>query len=128
MDVYDKLMEQCGFDAARAADYKATLVKGLDKLLVTEADVRFAVTERLPTCWTLELAGIRKLLGCWLREFIRIAIPAPNEERACYTYFAQPGMAYLQPVKIADPNIQVGAPDWVASFVGAGFFNVHFFF
>ncbi len=124
MDVYDKLMEQCGFDEERAASYKPTLIKGLDKLLVNEENVQFAVTERLPKCWTLELEGIRKLLGCWLREFVRVAVPEENEQRSCHTYFAQPGMAYLQPVKIADPNIQIGVPDWVASFVGAGFFNV----
>jgi benzoyl-CoA reductase/2-hydroxyglutaryl-CoA dehydratase subunit BcrC/BadD/HgdB len=124
MDVYDQLMELCGFEKERAESYKPTLKKGLEKLLVTEENVKFAVTKRLPDCWSLELKGIRKLLGCWLREFIRIAVPAPEEERLCHTYFAQPGMAYLQPVKIADPRIQIGVPDWVGSFVGAAFFNV----
>ncbi len=124
MDVYDTLMEQCGFEPEHAKSYKPTLIKGLEKLLVKEENVKFAVTQRLPKCWSLDLMGIRKLLGCWLREFIRIAVPAPEEERLCHTYFAQPGMAYLQPIKLADPKIQIGVPDWVGSYVGASFFNV----
>jgi benzoyl-CoA reductase/2-hydroxyglutaryl-CoA dehydratase subunit BcrC/BadD/HgdB len=124
MDSYDKLMEICGFEPDEAVEYKPTLKQGLAKLLVTEKDVEFAVTERIPQCWSIHLKGIRKLLGCWLREYIRVAVPEPGETRLCHTYFAQPGMAYLHPIKLADPTIQIGAPDWVASFVGSSFFNV----
>lgn len=124
MDSYDKLMEICGFETGEAIEYKPTLKQGLEKLLVTETDVEFAITERLPQCWSIQLKGIRKLLGCWLREYIRIAIPEPGETRLCHTYFVQPGMAYLHPIKLADPTIQIGLPDVVASLVGSAFFNV----
>lgn len=124
MDEYDELLNLCGFQPDEAREYKPTLKKGLDKLLVTQDDVKFAVKERLPKCWSLHLEGMRKILGCWLREYIRIVQPTPEEKRICHTYFPQPGMAYLHPIKLADPTIQVSIPDFIASFVGAAFFNV----
>jgi len=124
MDVYDELLKLCGFEPGEAKDYKPTLKEGLGKLLVTEDDVRFAVTERLPKCWSVNLEGMRRVLGCWLREYIRLAIPTPDETRICHTFFPQLGMAYLHPIKLADPTVRVGLPDFLATFVGAAFFNV----
>ena len=44
--------------------------KASEKLGLTEEDVRFAVQERLPEHFALELEGIRKLLGCFVKETI----------------------------------------------------------
>lgn len=124
MDSHDRLLGICGFEPEEAAQYKPILKEGLARLLVTEKDVDFAVTDRLPQCWSIHLKGIRQLLGCWLREYIRIVIPGPGETRLCHTYLVQPGMAYLHSVKLADPAIRIGLPDVVASLVGSGFFNI----
>ena len=124
MDEYDELLNLCGFEPNEAKDYRPTLEDGLERLQVTQEDVRFAVEERLPKCWSVHLQGMRKILGCWLREYIRIAIPTAEETRICHTCFPQLGMAYLHPIKLADPSVRIGIPDILASVVGSSFFNV----
>lgn len=124
MDVYDELMKLCGFEPDEAKEYKPILKEGLGKWLVTEDDVRFGVTERLPKCWSTNLEGMRKILGCWLKEFIRVVMPTPEETRICHVLYPQPGMLYLEPIKRADPTVQVGVPDMLATLVGSAYFGV----
>jgi len=126
-DVYDELMELLGWEPEEARDFKPELKEGLKKLLVQPEDVKLAVKERLPKYFTLDSPGMRWLLRIWLRDFVRLGCPTPEEkDRNLLIGGIFPNVAMLQclPFKVADPAIQIHATDWVADHVGEVFFHV----
>lgn len=71
-NVYEDFLRLTGFEEAEMPKYLPEWRKASAKLGLTEEDVRFATEKQLPTYFAIELEGIRKLLGCFVRETIEI--------------------------------------------------------
>ena len=69
-NIYEDFLRLTGFEEEEMPEYLPEWRKASERLGLTEEDVRFAVQERLPGHFAVELEGIRKLLGCFVKETI----------------------------------------------------------
>jgi hypothetical protein len=69
-DVYQDFLRLTGFAEDEMATYLPEWRQAAQRLGLTEEDVRFAVEKQIPAYFTIELEGIRKLLGCFVKETI----------------------------------------------------------
>ena len=80
-NTYEDFLRITGFEEEEMAEYLPEWRKASEKLGLTEEDVRFAVEERLPAHFALELEGIRKLLGCFVKETIDLTKATEYKQR-----------------------------------------------
>ena len=48
-------------------------VEGSKVLGLTEEDIEYSMKEYIPQNWEIEYLGVRKMLGCYVREMIEIS-------------------------------------------------------
>lgn len=123
MDQYDQLLETCDFSKEEARDYMPTLKEGLKKWGVGPDKVNDAVKLYLPTYFDLSIPAMRKMLGVWLKEYIKIPT-MPKDKIIVDSILPQTDLSMLYSFKAADPDrVWVGFLDWIAVLVGGGFFR-----
>ena len=69
-DTYEKFLRLTGFEEAEIPEYLPEWHRASEKLGLTENDVKFATEKWIPANFGVELAGVRKLLGCLVKEAI----------------------------------------------------------
>jgi len=69
-DVYEDFLRLTGFEEDEIPKYLPEWYKASEKLGLTEDDIKFATKEWIPAHFEVKLKGIRKLLGCYIREAI----------------------------------------------------------
>jgi len=69
-DIYEDFLRLTGFEEDEVPQYLPEWRKASEKLGLTEDDIRFAVEERIPTYFEVKLEGVRKILGCFIKETI----------------------------------------------------------
>jgi len=99
---------------------------GCEKLGLTEDDVKFATEERLPAYFAVELEGIRKLLGCFVKETVDLTKANEYKERGVkVVYGILPAILhYYYALKLTAPDkVYVSFPDIFLTMVMNGFFH-----
>ena len=79
-DYYDELLEICGFEAEEIDQERVRIAKAFRKLELGPEDMDRAVT------WVSDnhdvgLAGVRKMLGIWLKELIDLVLAKDEGKR-----------------------------------------------
>ena len=69
-DIYAELLSLAGFEEPELTRTLPDWIEASRKLGLSEEDVRHAVVEWIPAHFDIELTGIRKLIGAFLREAI----------------------------------------------------------
>ncbi|HEX76096.1 MAG TPA: hypothetical protein G4O12_05885, partial [Dehalococcoidia bacterium] len=109
---YDELLKLCGFEDDEIKKEKPRIDKAFQKLGIGPEDMETAKN------WVrqnhdVELLGVRKLLGAWLKELIDLVLARDEGKKVVYYGFpsiAGPGMA----IKVAAPEtLYCACPDVV---------------
>jgi hypothetical protein len=125
-NAYEDFLRLTGFEEEEMAKYLPEWRKASEKLGLTEEDVRFAVQERLPAHFALELEGIRKLLGCFVKETIDLTKATEYKRRGTkIVYGILPAVLHFYyALKLTAPEkIFVSFPDIFITFVMNSFFH-----
>ena len=72
-NTYEKFLRLVGFEEDEMARYVPEWRKASEKFGLTEEDIRFATEEFIPTNYDIELKGVRKLIGAYIKETIELA-------------------------------------------------------
>ncbi|MBA7480611.1 hypothetical protein ES707_16073 [subsurface metagenome] len=125
-DIYEDFLRLTGFEEDEMSKYLPEWRKASQKLGLTEEDVKFAVEEQLPTYFAIELEGIRKLLGCFVREAIDLTKASEYKERGVkIVYGILPALLHFYyALKLTAPDkVFVSFPDIFLTFVLNSFFH-----
>jgi len=113
-NIYEDFLRLNGFEEDEMSEYIPEWRKACDKLGLTEDDVKFATEERLPTYFAVELEGIRKALGCFVKETIDLTKANEYKERGVkIVYGILPTILhYYYALKLTAPDkVYVSFPD-----------------
>jgi len=119
---YDELLKICGFEVEEINREKSRIEKALKKLQIGPEDMDTAEN------WVrqnhdVELLGVRKLLGAWLKELIDLVLARDEGKKVVYYGFptiAGPGMS----IKMAAPEEVFSAcPDVILCHTMGQIFN-----
>ena len=69
-NAYEDFLRLTGFEEGEMSTYLPEWRGASKKVGLTERDVAFAVKEWIPTHFDIELEGVRKSIGAFLKEFI----------------------------------------------------------
>ncbi|MGV8075140.1 MAG: 2-hydroxyacyl-CoA dehydratase [Syntrophobacteraceae bacterium] len=92
MAYYSELLGLCAFDESDITSQKQRIERALKILGLDAADTDRAV-ERVKKYFDIELLGVRKLLGLWLKELFDLALA--REEGKKIIYFGYPPFQYI---------------------------------
>ena len=118
---YNKLFELCGFEVEEIDKERLRIERALQKLRLTHQDVEKAEV------WVrenhdVELMGVRKLLGIWLKELIDL-ISAKDEGRKV-VYYGFPTIAGpAAAIAAASEEVYCTCPDAVLCYTMGQIFN-----
>lgn len=84
--MYSELLELCGFEPAEAEKEKPRIDKAFKIWGITAEDVKRA-EERIKRFFDLELAGMRKIRGIWLKEFVDMTLAKEEGKKVVYSSF-----------------------------------------
>jgi len=125
-DIYEDFLRLTGFEEAEMPKYLPEWRKASAKLGLTEDDVRFATEERIPAHFAVELEGVRKILGCLIKEAIDLTKASEYKERGVkIVYGIMPAVLhYYYALKLAAPDkVYVSFPDIFLADVMNGLFH-----
>lgn len=119
---YDKLLKICGFEDKEIKKEKLRIDKAFERLKLGPEDMRIA-EEWVRQNHDVDLVGVRKLLGAWVRELIDLVLAKDEGKKIVYYGFPSiqgPGMA----IKAAAPDeLYVSCPDVVLCHTLGQIFN-----
>lgn len=98
----------------------------INKIGLTEDDIKYAMNIWIPANWDITLKGVRMCIGAYIREFIQInKIKEYRAKGVKIVYGISPSHSSLfRAIKLSDENnIFVSYPDFLYSIVIGGFFN-----
>jgi len=118
---YDELLKLCGFGDDEIEKEKPRIDKAFQKLELGPEDMKTAAS------WVkqnhdVELMGVRKLLGVWLKELIDLVLAKDEGKKVAYYGFPTimgPGMA----IAISSEEIYCACPDVVLCHTMGQIFN-----
>jgi benzoyl-CoA reductase/2-hydroxyglutaryl-CoA dehydratase subunit BcrC/BadD/HgdB len=120
-DYYNELFELCGFEVEEIDKERLRIERALQKLRLTHQDVEKAegwVREN----HDVELMGVRKLLGIWLKELIDLILAKDEGRKVVYYGFptiAGPAAA----IAAASEEVYCTCPDAVLCYTMGQIFN-----
>ena len=125
-NLHEDFLRLTGFEEEEMSEYLPEWRKASERLGLTEEDVRFAVQERLPVHFDLELEGIRKLLGTFVKETIDLTKANEYKQRGKkIVYGILPAILhFFYALKLTAPDkVFVSFPDIFLTFVMNSFFH-----
>ena len=119
-NIYEEFLRLTGFEEDEIPEYLPEWRKASKKLGLTEDDIKFATEKRIPDHFEVELEGVRKVLGCLIKEAIDLTKANEYKERGVkliYGVFPS-GFQYFYSFKLAAPDKTfISVPDAFMSFV-----------
>ncbi len=125
-DIYERSLRLTGFEETEIGDYLPKWQTASGILGLTEEDIGFAIEEWIPTHFDVNLEGVRKLLGCLIREVVDLTNANKYKERGTkIVYGIMPAIThYYYAFKLTAPDdIYVSFPDYFLTVVMNGLFH-----
>jgi benzoyl-CoA reductase/2-hydroxyglutaryl-CoA dehydratase subunit BcrC/BadD/HgdB len=125
-DIYEDFLRLTGFEEDEMSEYLPQWRKASERLGLNENDIKFAVEKQLPTYFAIELEGIRKLLGCFVKETIDLTKANEYKERGVkIVYGILPAILHFYyALKLTAPDkVYVSFPDIFLTLVMNGLFH-----
>jgi benzoyl-CoA reductase/2-hydroxyglutaryl-CoA dehydratase subunit BcrC/BadD/HgdB len=88
--MYSELLKLCGFEPEEAEKEGPRIEKAFKIWGITAEDVKRA-EERIKRFFDLELTGMRKIRGIWLKEFVDMALAKEEGKKVVYSSFPSIG-------------------------------------
>lgn len=109
--MYDELLKLCGFEAEEIERERARLDKAFRILDLGPADMKQA-ENRVRYYFDIELEGVRKLLGIWIKQLVDLVLAREEGKKIVYVSFpAIPGFGLA--ASLASEDILCQAPELV---------------
>lgn len=86
MAYYDNLLDLCGYEVDEIEKERSRLEKTFEIVGIDSGDCQLA-EERLNQYFDLELMGVRKFLGIWLKEFTDMVLAREDGKKIVYTSY-----------------------------------------
>jgi len=125
-NVYEDFLRLTGFEEDEMSEYLPEWRRASEKLGLTEDDIKFATEKQLPTYFAVELEGVRKVLGCYVKEVIDLTKASEYKERGVkIVYGILPAILhYYYALKLTAPDkVFVSFPDIFLTLVANAFFH-----
>jgi len=125
-DVYEDFLRLTGFEEDEMSEYLPEWRKASEKLGLTKDDITFATEKQLPTYFDLEFEGVRKSIGCFVKEIIDLTKASEYKERGVkIVYGILPAILhYYYALKLTAPDkVFVSFPDIFLALVLNLFFH-----
>jgi benzoyl-CoA reductase/2-hydroxyglutaryl-CoA dehydratase subunit BcrC/BadD/HgdB len=125
-DIYEDFLRLTGFEEDEMSEYLPQWRKASEKLGLTEDDVKFATEKQIPTYFAVELEGVRKLLGCFVKETIDLTKANEYKERGIKIVYGilPANLIYYYALKLTAPDkVFVSFPDIILALVANAFFH-----
>jgi hypothetical protein len=113
-DVYEDFLRLTGFEEDEIPKYLSEWRKASERLGLTEDDIRFGTEEWIPTYFQVELEGVRKSLGAYIREGIDLTKANEYKKKGIkIVYGIMPAiLPYYYALKLTAPDkVYVSFPD-----------------
>ena len=125
-DIYEDFLRLTGFEEDEISENLEGWRTASQKLGLTEEDMRYATEEHIPAYFAVELEGIRKLLGCFVRETIDLVKAEDyKKDGVKIVYGILPAtLHFYYALKLTAPDkVFVSFPDIFLTFVMNGLFH-----
>lgn len=106
---YTELFQLCGFEPVEIDKERPRIDKAFQRFGITDDDVKRAVS-RLKKYYNVELKGVRKLLGVWMKELIAIALARDEHRKVVYAEWPGAGNVLLLGAVRSAPDVYLGTP------------------
>jgi hypothetical protein len=106
---YTKLFELCGYDEALLKEQSPRIDKAFQKAGITEKDIARG-EERIHDFYEIELEGVRKLLKCWMKEYVNLMLCREENKKVIYTEWPGVAAAMGQGLMKEVPDLYVATP------------------
>ncbi len=125
-EINSKFLELMGFEGEELDKIMPDWIYSVERIGLSDEDVRYAVEEWIPRTWDIKYKGVRLLLGAWLRELIEVVkTPIYKAEGKKIIYGILP--AVLTPYnafrKAGKGNVHTSFPDLLLVKLLNGFFD-----
>ncbi|MDY6881395.1 MAG: 2-hydroxyacyl-CoA dehydratase family protein [Desulfatiglans sp.] len=117
----DNLLELCGFDKMDMDNEKRRIERALEIAGLGSEDIERAI-ERVRKHFDIELLGIRKCLGIWMKEFSDMVLAKEDGKKVAYTIYpsvTQFGLSAL----FTSEEVYVCAPEVILEVVMGSIFG-----
>lgn len=125
-DINVDFLRLTGFEEDEISRYLPEWRKAAERLGLTEEDIRFATEKRIPAHFQIELQGVRKALGCYVKEAIDLTRANEYKEKGVkIVYGILPAVLhYYYALKLAAPEkVYVSFPDLFLAVIMNGLFH-----
>jgi len=125
-EINRRMLELAGFEKDELEAILPDWLMTVERVGLTDEDVRVAVEEYIPKNWDIKYLGVRKMIGAYLREMIDIAKTKEMKENGTkLLYGILPAVAttYSAYKKAGGDDIFVSFPDLMLVTILNGFFH-----
>ena len=116
-----ELLKLCGFEAEEIERERPRVDKAFDKLEISPEDVSHA-EERIAKFFDIEMMGVRKTLGMWLKEAIDLALAKEEGKKVIYASFP-PVTQIVTAGVMATEQLHISAPELTLDIVMGQIFD-----
>ena len=106
---YSELFRLCGFEDEETERQRPRIDRAFAAFGIDEADVRRA-EGRIREQYDVELEGVRRLLGIWMKELIAIPLAAEEHRKVIYSEWPAAGNVLLLGASQVAPDVYFGTP------------------
>ena len=113
-DIYGEFLTLTGFEEDEIQGFLPDFRTACDRFDITEDDVRFGVEEWIPAQFDIALKGVRKSLGCLVKEAVDLSkTPEYKKKGIKIVYGIMPAISvYYYALKLTAPDkVYVAFPD-----------------
>jgi len=125
-DVCEKFLRLTGFEETEMPEYVPEFYRASEKLGLSEHDIRYATEEWIPAHFDIKLEGVRKLLGCLIRETVDLTKANEYKQKGVKIVFGiMPAILHFYyALKLTAPEeVYVSFPDMFLTVVMNGLFR-----
>jgi len=125
-DIYEDFLRLTGFEEAEIPVYLPEWRESSEQLGLTRDDIEFATKEWIPTHFEVALEGVRKVLGCHIKETIDLTNANEFQRKGgkiVYGIMPAIPLLYFALRQVAPDKVYVGFPDFFLATIMNGFFH-----
>jgi len=118
-DIHEDFLRFVGFEENEMSRYLPEWRKASEKVRLTEDRIRFAVEEWIPEYFDISLEGVRKSIGCYIKEIIELTKASEYKEKGVKIVYGilPASLHYYYALKLAAPDrVFVSFPDVFLAF------------
>ena len=119
---YTELFKLCGFEAEEIKKEKPRIDKAFQKLGIDDEDIKRA-ERRIKEYHDVELKGVRKLLGIWMKELIALALAREENRKVIYSEWPGAANILLMGAIHAAKDVYFGSPGQTLNVVMGSIFD-----